>query len=193
MNNVAVDSRGVMSDHDCGMPILLKGLLMDKGFDDSLVPTIGDLQRWMEELDRYEASLVSQMKIASDAFNKTFYGNVVLTMRHEKGKERNRWNDNRVSHRLAWTIWGMGRSKTDSKLFQNEEGQTYLKHFPDHMLQAISAYERVRMRLNAAAEIIRVQRTALRRYLDDMGQLEAFMKEQRIPAVSVKNVSKGVL
>lgn len=171
---------------NCNLPRLLKGLLIDKGLDDSLTPTVSDARKWIEELEAFEMLLVQQMQIVSKSFNDTFIGPAALSMRLWHGKERNRWNDSRA-HRLIWTVWGVV-SKTDANLFQNKEiGHSYLDHLPKEMVKVLGAYERVRLRMNTAIELIRKQKNGLRHYLDNLRDLEAFLRQAEIPMISAES------
>lgn len=161
---------------DLANDILLKGLLKDKGEFDLLMLNDMDVVRWLNDLADAERWVVEHMRIVSDSWRSSFVEPASLSLRVKSSKETSR-RGQVFTYRLLW-LGRIGEERYDGAMFQNaSHRENYLRCVPRHMLPAMAAYDRVRIRLNLAAEIIKALRSPLRKLQSDLRDLDQFMED----------------
>jgi hypothetical protein len=162
--------------HDLANDILLKGLLKDKGEIVDLMLNDMEVIRWLGDLDDAERRVVESMRAVSKSWKSNFVQPASLSLRVKAGREMGR-RGKVFTYRLMW-LGRIGEARYDGAMFQNaNHRENYLQSVPRHMLPAMAAYDRVRMRLNLAAEVIKALRGPLRKLQDDIHELDRFMEE----------------
>ncbi len=134
---------------DCYLPILLKGLLKDKGGVEYLTPSVSTLRNRINDLEKISQKIVDEMKLAEKLFLELIEEPRPCKLRVIK--LRNNMKTSFISHRysLVWRIALNGMRTSDAPLFSTDESSIkLLEQLSPRIINIVADFEKRRVFLN---------------------------------------------